>query len=1057
MNCIFGCVFNQEQYVDMFFLLLESIFIYGNLDENTNILVYTSTPFMIRIKENHLFNNEKINFEINDTYDDIGKACKARLDLFNLPSIINYNKILYLDTDILVKDHVNKVFDVCTEDILYVLEEGVIDDCHDFYGRSLFADEIDNYEDKTAFTSGILLFNNCEKIKDLFNKINEDIIKRPYYFGCYDQPYIVYNAFKYNLYNNKILNSLAVNRDNNIHSDKVIHHFPGGPGCYQSKIDTMTIFLYNIKDFTINYNINKAKAPIPTILFQTNKTYHDKYVLDMIKNMLTSEWKYEFYNDADVIQFFINNPIADLPDIILKYNSLKTGAHRADLFRYYYLYVNGGFFMDSDAMLYVNINTIVKYYNFISVNSSCHPGTIFQGILGASPKNGIIKKALYQAYNTDPNILDNEYHYFCRQLYDIIQHNDFGYNIKLYQERRIYPDNGDDILDGETLLFKHYWKHKVIPPINDDLILFETKYGKIFLNKNDKYMFDVFSKNEYWDDNQLCLLRDKYIHNDKNILEIGGHSGTSTIFYSKILKENNIIYTFEPQKKMFNILNKNIEINNLNSKIKTFNSAAFCKTGQINMHSEDLDGPARGNIIALETEHKPINYGGICLGNNGELTNCVKLDDLNFENIGYIHCDAQGAEPFIFSAATKLIKKHRPVILYEDMNLYGNYLFNVIKSSYPEFIDNSNFDIKNYCIKELGYYCISNFNNSGFDSLLLPYLETDWNNYNKSELHEFDYRVLTTYRIPNNLIRIGPKCDGGYVIADCFEYDLFISCGIADDIRFEDAFLDIHNVKCIAFDGTIESFPYHRNNIEWIPKNIGFVNTDKITNLKEYIQNNNKIFLKMDIEGSEFNWLDSMLQTDLEKFSQIVIEIHWPFDIYRMNMLKKLNTTHYIIHIHGNNYCDRDIPKDLPSGRTYDGTITIRNDIMQQIKLPEVFEVTYINKKLCNSLLVEMTEIQFPTILDYPNNPSATDIFFSIPCILSLENKTYSWGDSYIKFLDNLKMDAFGQGNYQIINAQNIIAIFGGKIHDISFNDDYTEFSSTRKDDLQIVKGKILQ
>jgi hypothetical protein len=60
--------------------------------------------------------------------------------------------------------------------------------------------EINTYNGKTAFTSGILLFNNCEKIKDLFNKINEDIVKRPYDFNYNDQPYIVYNAFKYNLY-----------------------------------------------------------------------------------------------------------------------------------------------------------------------------------------------------------------------------------------------------------------------------------------------------------------------------------------------------------------------------------------------------------------------------------------------------------------------------------------------------------------------------------------------------------------------------------------------------------------------------------------------------------------------------------------------------------------------------------------------------------------------------------------------------------------------------------------------------------------------------------------
>jgi predicted O-methyltransferase YrrM len=262
MNCIFVCVFNQEKYMDMFFLLLESIFIYGDLDYNTNILVYTSTQFMNKLKQSHLFNDEKIKFEINDTYDNIDKACKARLDLFNLNSIKNYEKILYLDTDILIKDDIKKVFDVCKDDILYVLEEGEIDSDADCWGKTLFGNEVNNYDDKSAFTSGIILFNNCEKIKDLFNKIKEDIVNRPYNFACYDQPYIVYNAFKYNLYNNNILKTLVVNNDNNIHSDKVVHHFPGGPGNYIGKIPMMTIFLNNMKDFTITNNIHKTKSYI---------------------------------------------------------------------------------------------------------------------------------------------------------------------------------------------------------------------------------------------------------------------------------------------------------------------------------------------------------------------------------------------------------------------------------------------------------------------------------------------------------------------------------------------------------------------------------------------------------------------------------------------------------------------------------------------------------------------------------------------------------------------------------------------------------------------------
>jgi len=259
MNCIFCCIFNEEKYVDMFYLLLESIFIYGNAD--ADVLVYTSTPFMSLIKQSHLF-NEKIKFEINDEYDNIDKACKARLDIFNLPSVKNYSKILYLDTDILVKNEINRLFDICEEDILYVLEEGKIDDISDYWGKTLFGDDANNYEDKTAFTSGILLFNNCEIIKNLFSNINEDIINRPYDFSCYDQPYIIYNAFKHNCYNNKILKQFVVNNDNNIYSDKIIHHFSGGPGVYQHKIENMTIFLNNIKDTTINNNIDKTKQYI---------------------------------------------------------------------------------------------------------------------------------------------------------------------------------------------------------------------------------------------------------------------------------------------------------------------------------------------------------------------------------------------------------------------------------------------------------------------------------------------------------------------------------------------------------------------------------------------------------------------------------------------------------------------------------------------------------------------------------------------------------------------------------------------------------------------------
>jgi len=200
------------------------------------------------IKQSPFYKKGLIRFEINDTYSSIEKACKARLDLFDLLVTTTYNKILYLDTDIIVKGDLNLIFDVCVEDKLYALEEGSIFDGSDFWGKTLFlnAGDLDVYTNKsnaTAFSSGILLFHNSDKMKYFFSDVKQDMIARPLKFYCQDQPYVVYNAFKYGLYDNQQLKPFVVNNDYDVYSSKIIHHFPGDPGMHQNKMTHMLRFL----------------------------------------------------------------------------------------------------------------------------------------------------------------------------------------------------------------------------------------------------------------------------------------------------------------------------------------------------------------------------------------------------------------------------------------------------------------------------------------------------------------------------------------------------------------------------------------------------------------------------------------------------------------------------------------------------------------------------------------------------------------------------------------------------------------------------------------------
>ena len=249
---------------------------------------------------------------------------------------------------------------------------------------------------------------------------------------------------------------------------------------------------------------------------------------------------------------------------------------------------------------------------------------------------------------------------------------------------------------------------------------FTTSYGLITLYQNEAYIINDFRRGSYWDINTLNMLK-QYINPKRNILEIGGHCGTSSIVYSSFLNNENKVYVYEPQLNMYNLLVKNINQNNLQNKIIPFNSGVFCYNGEGKMNNIDLDGG--GGVVSKrykEENNLKCNFGGIGLGNNGENIKLVTIDSMNLDNIGFIHCDAQGSENFIFSQAVETIKKYRPIIFYEDNKNYAKYLYDNVCKNYPEWKEKANFDLKKYCMETLNYSkCIDRFNNS-IDTLLIP-------------------------------------------------------------------------------------------------------------------------------------------------------------------------------------------------------------------------------------------------------------------------------------------------------------------------------------------------
>jgi hypothetical protein len=250
------CIFHNESYIHLLKLLLNSISSKANIDNNTDILIVTSSEFQPTIEELVSFLNLQVKYYIIDL-ESLFEASCAKLRIFNYEFIASYDKILYLDTDVLIINDINTIFNLeINSDKIYAIEEGFIGDNN--WGAQFFDFSVFN-KSFPAFSAGVLYFHNTPVIQKLFKEIRAHIDKYVYLEGnekpfCLDQPFVVYNAIIQNKYDNQLLkpylkNNPDPNDPNHINKELIICHYPGHPGEFESKSQKMTYSWHRLKFF----------------------------------------------------------------------------------------------------------------------------------------------------------------------------------------------------------------------------------------------------------------------------------------------------------------------------------------------------------------------------------------------------------------------------------------------------------------------------------------------------------------------------------------------------------------------------------------------------------------------------------------------------------------------------------------------------------------------------------------------------------------------------------------------------------------------------------------
>jgi len=174
------------------------------------------------------------------------------------------------------------------------------------------------------------------------------------------------------------------------------------------------------------------------------------------------------------------------------------------------------------------------------------------------------------------------------------------------------------------------------------------------VHKNDTCIADTLRGGVLFEKFIVTFVR-HFINPNKNIIDLGANIGTHSIIYSNYT--NGIVYSFEPQKTVFDILNKNVELNNCKNIITyNFGGSNINKKFYMNACYENKDN--QGAFKIDETLD----------ATTGLEIECKIIDELNIENIGYIKIDIEGHEYEALLGLKKLLKKEKPYLMIEIHN-----------------------------------------------------------------------------------------------------------------------------------------------------------------------------------------------------------------------------------------------------------------------------------------------------------------------------------------------------------------------------------------------------
>ena len=223
-------------------------------------------------------------------------------------------------------------------------------------------------------------------------------------------------------------------------------------------------------------------------------------------------------------------------------------------------------------------------------------------------------------------------------------------------------------------------------PIMPYTIVVPTSYGTMLLNRYDINQTNSLVKSGVGADHLEIMLIVRLLDvlpagERKVFVDIGANTGTHTIGIAKHLGVNGVVYAFEPQRMMFQLICGSAAINSMTN-VHCYNVAVGSSAGEIDVPHFDYFSPMNFGSIEFGLEQlEPLHQVRGTGRGQPEKVSRVTLDSFEFSDLHVLKIDVEGMEFEVLEGAVQTLARCSPVILIEYLKVGREELGHRLKAA----------------------------------------------------------------------------------------------------------------------------------------------------------------------------------------------------------------------------------------------------------------------------------------------------------------------------------------------------------------------------------------